>query len=163
MQPFMSKKIAGIYTVNLQRKYDNRPLKDFSDDQLNRRNFVEQLSQVVRTRVNAGKTRIGIYGEPGAGKTSAINLLAHELAGDDAIVFEKFAPWLYTDEVQFFYDLPADRPAARTFDRHCGELGSVCRYFRDRDRINGGGFGGSSRDGIGENTQAINGGHRFGG
>ena len=48
--------------------------------------------------------RIGVYGAAGTGTSTFLNLLEKQFAGDSAIAFAKFKPWLHTDESHIFQE-----------------------------------------------------------
>ncbi|MFA4853713.1 MAG: KAP family NTPase [Bacteroidales bacterium] len=76
------------------------PIEDFKDDLFNRHPFAIQIAEEIINRTNTSSIVIGIYGEWGEGKTSALNLIRKELEKSDRIIVVKFNPWLFNDESQ---------------------------------------------------------------
>lgn len=88
------------------------PIHKWKDDILNRGPFVEVLkTAIMRADVRNGAEYIGVFGEWGAGKTSVINLLKHDMKADKSAVFVDFDPWYFRsadDAVDGFMRVIAD-------------------------------------------------------
>ena len=77
------------------------PIKEASEDLLNRTKFAESLAYAIQKYDNPYSFSIGLYGPWGSGKTSLINLTLGKLAQiDNDIVILRFNPWMCPDSQQ---------------------------------------------------------------
>ena len=84
---------------------------DPEQDEFGRRQFCERVGHTIAARQNAGSLVVGIYGEWGEGKSTALNFIERELARHPHVVLVKFNPWRFSDEAHllnsFFGSLAA--------------------------------------------------------
>lgn len=74
------------------------PIRGTSEDRLGRSGYVDSLLEIIRQWNGEGSQVIGIYGEWGEGKTSAINLAIEKAAkAKEYFRFVRFDPWHHID------------------------------------------------------------------
>lgn len=71
------------------------PIKDQSEDKLNRSSFAEALANIIRSWRDKPSLVIGLFGDWGSGKTSLKNLVLKALARDEekSPYIVEFSPW----------------------------------------------------------------------
>ncbi len=94
----------GISTNTKIRKLNFAPDKPiiFGGDELNRSKFVKVVAEKINSHDASDGLVIGLHAPWGAGKTSFINLLTHELNDCEVIRLE---PWAFADINQIFSQL----------------------------------------------------------
>lgn len=84
-------------------------IKTFKEDKLERSSFVNRVVTSVNSWKEKDSIVIGLYGEWGTGKTSALNLMKEELESRTDNIIVTFNPWYFKDEeqliLQFFNNL----------------------------------------------------------
>jgi hypothetical protein len=86
-------------------------LADPEQDELGRRQFCQRVAETIAARQNAASLCVGIYGEWGEGKSTALNFIKSELSAHSHIVCVEFNPWRFGDEAQLlvnFFNTLAD-------------------------------------------------------
>jgi predicted KAP-like P-loop ATPase len=87
--------------------FHDEPISSRSDDLLNRRRFVTQLSRAILSWNTNEPLVVGIYAGWGDGKTSVLNLLNEELSGKASVMV--FDPWYFNSQEElvriFFQDV----------------------------------------------------------
>ena len=86
-------------------------LADPEQDEFGRRQFCRRVAETIAARQNAASLCVGIYGEWGEGKSTALNFIRSELAAHPHIVCVGFNPWRFGDEAQLlvnFFSTLAD-------------------------------------------------------
>lgn len=74
------------------------PIRGTSEDRLGRSGYVDSLLEIIRQWSGEGSQVIGVYGEWGEGKTSAINLAIEKAVETNApLRFVRFNPWHHVD------------------------------------------------------------------
>ena len=82
---------------------NDRPLTKREEDRLNRAGFADRIATVLAALPEGSGIVIGIYGPWGDGKTTVLNLLRANLAGNDAIVVRDFNPWRLAADDSIFH------------------------------------------------------------
>ena len=85
--------------------YDDKPIKNLSEDSLGRASFSKLLAQTLYNLKNSDTFTVGLYGKWGSGKTSIVNMALQELnrLQEDATektVVVHFEPWHFLDSKQ---------------------------------------------------------------
>lgn len=75
-------------------------LADPELDEFGRRQFCQRVAETIAARQNAASLCVGIYGEWGEGKSTALNFIKRELTAHSHIVCVEFNPWRFGDETQ---------------------------------------------------------------
>jgi hypothetical protein len=74
------------------------PLKDPSDDKLDRQPFVKTVASLIGNLADSNdSTVLGLVGPWGSGKTTVLHYIAREL--DSSVKVVKFNPWSFDDDV----------------------------------------------------------------
>ncbi|MFZ5480621.1 MAG: KAP family P-loop NTPase fold protein [Myxococcota bacterium] len=92
--------------------HTDRPVTAPEDDLLGRAGFAKQLARTLITAPKDDALVVGLYGPWGAGKTSVLNLVEHELggaakAGAGKVAIVRFNPWYFKGDdtlVSKFFD-----------------------------------------------------------
>ena len=96
-------------TTNLD--FSDLPINAPDEDQFGILPFVRSLARSVTQMLRPEGVVIAVNGPWGSGKSSAINLLKHELATNDELVVISFNPWWFRGEealvLAFFRELYA--------------------------------------------------------
>lgn len=95
------------------------PIKEFSEDLLNRGYFARHLAETLLKYSSSNSFAIGLYGKWGSGKTSLLNLILEQIESENSeVVILRFNPWLCSEPrqliVQFFKQLSSAIQLKRT-------------------------------------------------
>jgi predicted KAP-like P-loop ATPase len=75
----------------------DRPLRDASGDGLGLVTFARHLAGLIAGSVPQAGLAVGLFGEPGSGRTSILNLVRSTLEGSGRFTTEQWSPWLLGD------------------------------------------------------------------
>ncbi|HVA07664.1 MAG TPA: P-loop NTPase fold protein [Acidimicrobiales bacterium] len=78
------------------------PITEAPQDRFSRAPFAERIARTIIAQRDPASLVVGLYGPWGDGKTSALNLVEHALAGADGIVPVRFNPWRLGNETEMF-------------------------------------------------------------
>lgn len=78
------------------------PLTTRDEDRLNRAAFADRIATILAAQPEGSGVVVGVYGPWGNGKTTVLNLLRVNLAGDDTVVVQDFNPWRVADADSLF-------------------------------------------------------------
>ena len=94
-----SKQSAGDYASS--EYASESPLTDSALDEFERCHFAQRVAQTIASHREKDSIVIGIYGDWGAGKSTILNFINHELQIQDDIdiLCVKFNPWLFKDDI----------------------------------------------------------------
>ncbi len=81
----------------------DKPIKDLKDDKLERKEFIENIFEIIKKQLNKDGVVFGIEGKWGSGKTSILNILENKLVSEEILVF-KFNPWNFSTRKQLISD-----------------------------------------------------------
>ncbi|MES2217437.1 MAG: P-loop NTPase fold protein [Pseudomonadota bacterium] len=88
----------------------DRPITSVQQDRLGRSTFAKYLARCILDHKASESLVIGLYGTPGSGKTSLINLVLEELRYAASNMFDNekpiilnFSPWSYSGQGQLIY------------------------------------------------------------
>lgn len=83
--------------ANVIEPWADAPLKDLTDDKLDRVPFVEMVTKLIAGLADSNdSTVLGLVGPWGSGKTTVLHYIAREL--DSSIKVVKFNPWSFDDD-----------------------------------------------------------------
>jgi predicted KAP-like P-loop ATPase len=105
----------------------DRPLRDVSGDGLGLVTFARHLAGLIAGSVPQAGLAVGLFGEPGSGRTSILNLVRSTLEGSGRFTTEQWSPWLLGD-----CDLP--QSFAEVLGRATGDTRLVVA-IDDADRL----------------------------
>lgn len=99
--------------------YSDKPIINFEDDLLGRKDFAKKLGQAILSLTSNENITIGLYGKWGSGKTSILNLAIREITNlsnskykENKPLIMKFEPWNFNDTdnliLQFFKQLKGE-------------------------------------------------------
>jgi predicted KAP-like P-loop ATPase len=71
-----------------------------TDDRLGRSSFARRVAETIANRRDPTSLVVGIYGEWGDGKTTALNFIRHRLKDFSDVVTVDFNPWLYSNDAE---------------------------------------------------------------
>jgi len=97
------------------------PIKTKEEDLLNRKNFIDNLINILKNNLINNKDCfiIGINGSWGTGKTSILNCIKHELLQNkENFILVEFNPWMYHDSkliIDAFYKNLKNKISERYF------------------------------------------------
>lgn len=87
--------------------YNDKPISDSSEDQLNRADFAKELAKAIVDYSDPATLCIGIYGLWGSGKTSILNMIINDIQADSGTdnfpVIVRFNPWNFSSSDQLIY------------------------------------------------------------
>jgi predicted KAP-like P-loop ATPase len=75
----------------------DRPLRDVGGDGLGLVTFARHVAGLISGSVPQAGLAVGIFGDPGSGRTSALNLVRAALGGSGRFTTEQWDPWLLGD------------------------------------------------------------------
>jgi hypothetical protein len=75
-------------------------LGDPDQDEFRRRTFCARVAETIAARQKSSSLVVGIYGEWGEGKSTALNFIEVELGKYEHVVCVRFNPWRFGDEAQ---------------------------------------------------------------
>lgn len=81
----------------------DKPIKDLKNDKLERKEFIENIFEIIKKQLNKDGVVFGIEGKWGSGKTSILNILENKLVSEKILVF-KFNPWNFSTRKQLISD-----------------------------------------------------------
>lgn len=85
---------------------DDSPIKDISDDILDRGRFADNLAKSILGWNNSESLVLSLNGKWGSGKSSILNFVKNKLVDDQSIVSLEFNPWIFSgsDLTQHFFE-----------------------------------------------------------
>jgi hypothetical protein len=77
-----------------------RPISGSKDDKLDRATFARRVAGVLSERPGSDSIVVGLYGQWGDGKTSALAMVKEALLADPSVVIVEYNPWFFSSNTE---------------------------------------------------------------